>query len=98
MRVRGLKPVNLISRARKFKSHPVRVRGLKQLGKALNDPINGSHPVRVRGLKRLSPFGPTSGYVVAPRAGAWIETIVPAVSINFRSVAPRAGAWIETNV
>ncbi len=33
---------------------------------------------------------------VAPRAGAWIETI------NFRSdtgkmlVAPRAGAWIET--
>ncbi len=35
--------------------------------------------------------------VVAPRAGAWIETsIVCAVSFSI-SVAPRAGAWIETS-
>jgi len=34
--------------------------------------------------------------VVAPRAGAWIETC-PAGTIAKRSkVAPRAGAWIET--
>ena len=33
---------------------------------------------------------------VAPRAGAWIETIIvnfPGLRVN---VAPRAGAWIET--
>ena len=34
--------------------------------------------------------------LVAPRAGAWIETLtVPPVSLRC-GVAPRAGAWIET--
>ena len=33
---------------------------------------------------------------VAPRAGAWIETIV-LIRVALRQwVAPRAGAWIET--
>ena len=34
---------------------------------------------------------------VAPRAGAWIETI-PSLDLRIESiVAPRAGAWIETD-
>ena len=35
--------------------------------------------------------------VVAPRAGAWIETALTAeIESAEESVAPRAGAWIET--
>ena len=55
-----------------------------------------SHPVRVRGLK---PFFVSliKYYLVAPRAGAWIETNAIGSLINGRIVAPRAGAWIETS-
>ena len=35
--------------------------------------------------------------LVAPRRGAWIETIVPKLELLPRTVAPRRGAWIETN-
>ncbi len=34
--------------------------------------------------------------VVAPRAGAWIETRYQECFRPIDSVAPRAGAWIET--
>ncbi|CEO88644.1 hypothetical protein SSCH_2270003 [Syntrophaceticus schinkii] len=34
--------------------------------------------------------------LVAPRAGAWIETATYDYLINKYGVAPRAGAWIET--
>ncbi len=34
---------------------------------------------------------------VAPRAGAWIETISLCNGLSFFPVAPRAGAWIETH-
>ncbi len=33
---------------------------------------------------------------VAPRAGAWIETLDPVRTTSTTKVAPRAGAWIET--
>ena len=33
---------------------------------------------------------------VAPRAGAWIETVEWLCACHLREVAPRAGAWIET--
>ena len=33
---------------------------------------------------------------VAPRAGAWIETLVVHLVGTRSNVAPRAGAWIET--
>ncbi len=33
---------------------------------------------------------------VAPRAGAWIETIRKKEEVDKDAVAPRAGAWIET--
>jgi len=35
-------------------------------------------------------------FLVAPRAGAWIETIEFDGLITPGIVAPRAGAWIET--
>ena len=34
--------------------------------------------------------------MVAPRAGAWIETDIPESTKKYVHVAPRAGAWIET--
>ena len=34
--------------------------------------------------------------MVAPRAGAWIETEYTITDENLIPVAPRAGAWIET--
>ena len=33
---------------------------------------------------------------VAPRAGAWIETVTIVAIVTVGPVAPRAGAWIET--
>ena len=35
-------------------------------------------------------------YVVAPRVGAWIETLSVLHTPNLLIVAPRVGAWIET--
>jgi len=48
-------------------------------------------------LKRavLLPLG-RSG-CVAPRAGAWIETVTVSGMVRFPMVAPRAEAWIETS-
>ena len=54
-----------------------------------------SHPVRVRGLKRPDDVM-VQGDRVAPRAGAWIETIINPNLRDRAFVAPRAGAWIET--
>ena len=34
--------------------------------------------------------------IVAPRAGAWIETLKVHLDASSPKVAPRAGAWIET--
>ena len=53
--------------------------------------------MRVRGLKQSLNLLQPLCVLVAPRAGAWIETnSLTCVEINF-IVAPRAGAWIETN-
>ena len=35
---------------------------------------------------------------VAPRAGAWIETMRTGIALCVAAVAPRAGAWIETEI
>ncbi len=37
-----------------------------------------------------------SVFVVAPHAGAWIETMIFIVFLAYQPVAPHAGAWIET--
>jgi len=34
--------------------------------------------------------------IVAPHAGAWIETLIISSSFPLIKVAPHAGAWIET--
>mgnify|MGYP006920757263 CR=1 FL=1 len=34
--------------------------------------------------------------IVAPHAGAWIETMLAIVPFKTSKVAPHAGAWIET--
>ena len=52
--------------------------------------------MRVRGLKRWWYDQPGSHLIVAPRAGAWIETGVVIFTADRLPVAPRAGAWIET--
>ena len=35
---------------------------------------------------------------VAPREGAWIETVISFKSVPASIVAPREGAWIETAI
>ena len=35
---------------------------------------------------------------VAPRVGAWIETLIEVAGCMRYKVAPRVGAWIETCV
>ena len=52
--------------------------------------------MRVRGLKLALWWMPYCA-VVAPRAGAWIETLLHLPAAWAIEVAPHAGAWIETN-
>jgi len=56
-----------------------------------------SPPARGRGLKRSELDERRPGWVVAPRAGAWIETSRGLDAGTPFLVAPRAGAWIETS-
>ena len=56
-----------------------------------------SPPVRGRGLKLLKGKEDPRAAYVAPRAGAWIETLFKLYFCYAYLVAPRAGAWIETN-
>ena len=74
--VRGLKLEALKSITAYPVSHPVWVRGLK-----LSSVIGGrfghkSHPVWVRGLKLIFQVLLNFLGCVAPRVGAWIETII----------------------
>ena len=55
-----------------------------------------SHPVWVRGLKRHICHMAQLSSSVAPRVGAWIETIYAKAVELKEQVAPRVGAWIET--
>src|SRR5690606_28139886 len=57
---------------------------------------NPGRPSR-RGVDRNGQFDMRRvGHVVAPRAGAWIETTRSIWARSGGQVAPRAGAWIET--
>ena len=57
------------------KSRPVRARGLKHATRLLKAGGIMSRPVRARGLKLIKQAGVMLGDKVAPRAGAWIETL-----------------------
>ena len=74
----------------------MRVRGLKPPLHCEAGTDRTSHPVRVRGLKHYPADYEIFALVVAPRAGAWIETIIIIPKADVSEVAPRAGAWIET--
>ncbi len=77
VRVRGLKLRENHLKNKDLASHPVRVRGLK-LHSVQNILLREwSHPVRVRGLKLFKIKCYKFGALVAPRAGAWIETAIP---------------------
>ena len=52
--------------------------------------------MRGRGLKRLGRGELTGLFLVAPHAGAWIETANTRPYHLLFYVAPHAGAWIET--
>ena len=55
-----------------------------------------SRPAWARGLKPHEPFVANNRPDVAPRVGAWIETISGVRLCWSEQVAPRVGAWIET--
>ena len=76
MRVRGLKQVGNVLLSLHKVSHPVRVRGLKLSNNPDQNGVVESHPVRVRGLKQTMAERLTTQSMVAPRAGAWIETLL----------------------
>ena len=55
-----------------------------------------SLPPRERGLKQQKSLSVDQMRLVAPPAGAWIETYVCNAIPLASGVAPPAGAWIET--
>ena len=55
-----------------------------------------SRPAWARGLKPVAGLSVLPIRRVAPRVGAWIETVLNAREGWWQDVAPRVGAWIET--
>mgnify|MGYP003253748089 FL=1 len=72
------------------------VRGLKRGLGGRGQKRQPSHPVWVRGLKLLARYIQIVYAIVAPRVGAWIETLHNCITTSLSFVAPRVGAWIET--
>jgi len=56
-----------------------------------------SRPAWARGLKQIKEGGKRWKTGVAPRVGAWIETLMTERAMRKWLVAPRVGAWIETS-
>ncbi len=74
------------------------VRGLKPIKRYTYNLIAKSHPVWVRGLKLWAYIKQVNTSGVAPRVGAWIETVLYHYNTEgHKLVAPRVGAWIETS-
>ena len=72
------------------------VRGLKRVPLHPKAMQIMSHPVWVRGLKHVFVLCAFCWLFVAPRVGAWIETVCYYNACKSPFVAPRVGAWIET--
>ena len=94
-RGRGLKHQSLDTVKWYVQSPPARGRGLKLRHLSILCMTVESPPARGRGLKH---FSTNFSFItlVAPRAGAWIETCSGYSDRRRGLVAPRAGAWIET--
>src|SRR5208337_1422317 len=77
-RARGLKRVLIDLCRLALASRPARARGLKRFDPTAALTHTASRPARARGLKRTGRGTKGSGdRLVAPRAGAWIETFLP---------------------
>ena len=76
-------------------SLPAWERGLKPLPHRAALYVAASLPAWERGLK-LRDHRHQAFRDVAPRVGAWIETIMSVYCCSLSGVAPRVGAWIET--
>ncbi len=74
MRARGLKLQKLYDYESTNMSRPVRARGLKHGNVARGAILRQSRPVRARGLKQHTVGIIVNTRLVAPRAGAWLET------------------------
>ena len=72
--MRGLKRGHVLEACLQRVSHPTRVRGLKLKTNLIYITQKRSHPTRVRGLKLDVPVTRRPHDLVAPHAGAWIET------------------------
>ena len=48
-------------------------------------------------MKRYKRWSNINSIIVAPRTGAWIETVDDKHIGSVIEVAPRTGAWIETS-
>ena len=73
-RERGLKQIKTVAQASQIESLPSRERGLKHWGLFRGCFLCVSLPSRERGLKRVVLSFRQAVFVVAPLAGAWIET------------------------
>ncbi len=73
----------------------MRERGLKLVSCGLCNRRKTSLPMRERGLKP-NLIANNGNALVAPHAGAWMETLDHAIELDLDHVAPHAGAWIET--
>ena len=74
MRERGLKLINVSASCGVYMSLPMRERGLKHVGYKLPYFYATSLPMRERGLKHVGDGSYNAKIIVAPHAGAWIET------------------------
>ena len=71
-------------------SLPARERGLKHCYVVWDDSEYSSLPARERGLKLCEPLWLLKAGHVAPRAGAWIETLeISAEAVNLHGRSPR---------
>ena len=85
MRERGLKPLNFIVDLAESLSLPMRERGLKQEKLLRYHTPQMSLPMRERGLKHSLVKYIILQHLIAPHAGAWIETSRWAAVQPFRS-------------
>ncbi len=84
------------SQRQEIMSLPSRERGSKPARPPAVPVRSVSLPSRERGSKRSFGGLGSAGGIVAPFAGAWIETTSPRSGCSPTTVAPFAGAWIET--
>jgi len=77
-------------------SRPAWARGLKLMSMFYAPSCRRSRPAWARGLKHNGRACCLFQIAVAPRVGAWIETLVVNNTVGTGLVAPRVGAWIET--